>query len=120
MHLIIPFAHLTGDRNKRRSDRRQGEPTHQEFSVLDEYVVKHYEHVCTKSFEEVIDAFEAAVGDGDDGKFLNGMKALSKADNRVCFVALLRPSLHVDAYHRQPCPAQGGRRTRSQTGGSGG
>ena len=54
--------------------------------MIDEYVVKHYEHVCTKTFEEVIAAFEAAVGDGDDGKFLNGMKAISRTDDleRLC------------------------------------
>ena len=54
--------------------------------MIDEYVVKHYEHVCTKTFEEVIAAFGAAVGDGDDGKFLNGMKAISRADDweRLC------------------------------------
>jgi uncharacterized protein (DUF302 family) len=66
--------------------------------MIDEYVVKHYEHVCTKSFEEVVEAFEAAVGDGDDGKFLNGMKALSRADDweRLC-KASFGPSgfLHV-------------------------
>ena len=49
--------------------------------MIDEYVVKHYEHVSTRSFEEVISAFEAAVGDGDDGKFLNGMKALSNVED---------------------------------------
>ena len=49
--------------------------------MIDEYVVKHYEHVSTKSFEEVVKAFEAAVGDGDDGKFLNGMKALSNVQD---------------------------------------
>jgi uncharacterized protein (DUF302 family) len=49
--------------------------------MVDEYVVKHYEHVSNKSFEEVVNAFEAAVGDGDDGKFLNGMKALSNVQD---------------------------------------
>jgi hypothetical protein len=54
--------------------------------MIDEYVVKHYEHVSTRSFEEVVNAFEAGVGDGDDGRFLNGMKALSNAQDweRLC------------------------------------
>jgi hypothetical protein len=47
--------------------------------MISEYVVKHYEHVSTKSFEELVAAFEQAVGDGDDGRFLNGMQALSTA-----------------------------------------
>ena len=34
---------------------------HEEEKVIDEYVVKHYEHVCTKPFDEVVAAFEAAV-----------------------------------------------------------
>jgi hypothetical protein len=37
--------------------------------MIDDYVVKHYEHVSNKSFEEVVSAFETAVGDGDDGEF---------------------------------------------------
>jgi uncharacterized protein (DUF302 family) len=49
--------------------------------MIDEYVVKHYEHVSTRSFEEVVNAFEAAVGDGDDGRFLSGMRALSNAED---------------------------------------
>src|ERR1700748_1056115 len=42
-------------------------------AIISEYVVRHYEHVTTKSFEELVAAFEQAVGDGDDGRFLNGM-----------------------------------------------
>ena len=48
--------------------------------MISEYVVKHYEHASTKSFEDLVAAFEQAVGDGDDGRFLNGMQALSTAE----------------------------------------
>src|SRR5271167_2476799 len=47
--------------------------------MITEYRVKHYEHVCEKSYDEVVAAFEKQVGDGDDGKFLNGMKAITNA-----------------------------------------
>jgi len=47
--------------------------------MITEYAVKHYEHASTKSYEALVEAFERAVGDGDDGRFLNGMKALTTA-----------------------------------------
>jgi uncharacterized protein (DUF302 family) len=45
------------------------------------YTVARYEHVSKKSFEDVIAAFEAAVGNADDGKFTNGMNAVQNASD---------------------------------------
>ena len=42
-----------------------------------QYTVTHYEQVCSRSYEEVVAAFEKSVGDADDGKFLYGMLALN-------------------------------------------
>jgi len=54
--------------------------------MIDEYVVKHYEHISTRSFDEIISVFERAVGSGADGKFLNGMMAVTRAEDyeRLC------------------------------------
>jgi len=45
--------------------------------LTQQYTVIHHEQLCRRPYEEVVAAFEAAVGDGDDGKFLNGLNAVS-------------------------------------------
>jgi uncharacterized protein (DUF302 family) len=54
--------------------------------MIDEYTVKHFEHISTRSFDEIISIFESTVGYGDDGKFLNGMMAVTRAEDyeRLC------------------------------------
>src|SRR5260370_1205703 len=37
--------------------------------MIDAFTAKHYEHVSTRLFEEVVAAFEAAVGSVEDGGF---------------------------------------------------
>ena len=47
--------------------------------IIEQYTVSHYEHISARTYEDVINAFEIAVGDGDDGKFLNKMMAINNA-----------------------------------------
>ena len=61
--------------NTINSIAKQAEP------IIEQYTVSHYEHISTRPYEEVIKAFEAAVGDGDDGKFLNQMMAITNAED---------------------------------------
>jgi hypothetical protein len=35
--------------------------------MIDEFTVRHHEHISARSFDEVIAAFEAAVGSVEDG-----------------------------------------------------
>ena len=43
-------------------------PTHRRSSfMIDEFTVRHHEHISARSFDEVIAAFEAAVGSVEDG-----------------------------------------------------
>jgi hypothetical protein len=47
--------------------------------IIEQYTVSHYEHISSRPYEDVIKSFEAAAGDGDDGKFLNKMMAIDNA-----------------------------------------
>jgi uncharacterized protein (DUF302 family) len=53
------------------------------------YAVEHREHASEKRFEELVAAFESAVGDGDDGKFIHAMKQTSNLEE---WTALCRSS----------------------------
>jgi hypothetical protein len=48
--------------------------------MITQYLVTHHVHVSKKPYEELVARFEAVVGDGGDGKLLNGMRALTTSD----------------------------------------
>src|ERR1700753_1569251 len=49
-------------------------------NMITEYPVQRYEHVSDKTFEALVSAFEAVVGDADDGRLTNGLRAVSERD----------------------------------------
>jgi hypothetical protein len=51
-----------------------------EKTMITQYHVTHHIHASNRPYEELIARFEAAVGDGGDGKLLNGMRALTTVD----------------------------------------
>lgn len=66
--------------------------------MIEHYTVTHHEHVSRKSFEELVAAFEAAVGNADDGKLTHRMPALkSVAEWEALCESLFGPSgfMHV-------------------------
>jgi uncharacterized protein (DUF302 family) len=55
--------------------------------MIDEFVVCHYEYVSARSFDEVVAAFEAAVGSVEDGAF---RKEIATAEEPADFEARVR------------------------------
>jgi uncharacterized protein (DUF302 family) len=49
--------------------------------MITECHVKRYEHLSEKSFEALVGAFEAAVGDADDGRLTNGLRAVTGVED---------------------------------------
>ncbi len=60
---------------------------------MDRFTVEHNEHVSTRRFEEVVSAFEAAVGDGENnGRADDARKAGSRAEFEALTTARIGPS----------------------------
>jgi uncharacterized protein (DUF302 family) len=55
--------------------------------MIDEFTVQHYEHISARSFDEVVAAFEAAVGSVEDGAF---RKEVATAESLTDFEARVR------------------------------
>src|ERR1700687_304080 len=55
--------------------------------MIDEFTVQHYEHISARSFDEVVAAFEAAVGSVEDGAF---RKEVATAESLADFEARVR------------------------------
>jgi uncharacterized protein (DUF302 family) len=55
--------------------------------MIDEFVVRHYEYVSARSFDEVVAAFEAVVGSVEDGAF---RKEIATAEEPADFEARVR------------------------------
>ena len=54
--------------------------------MIDAFTARHYEHVSTRTFEEVVAAFEAATGSVEDGYITKAAGAAkSPADSRPTF-----------------------------------
>jgi hypothetical protein len=48
--------------------------------MITQYLVTHHVHVSKRPYEELVAEFEEVVGDGGDGKLVNGMRALTTRD----------------------------------------
>jgi hypothetical protein len=48
--------------------------------MIRQHTVTHHDHASTRSYEDLVAAFEAAVGDAGDGRLTNGMRALTTRD----------------------------------------
>jgi uncharacterized protein (DUF302 family) len=65
--------------------------------VIDEFIVRHYEHVSARSFDEVVAAFDAAVGSVEDGAF---RKEVARAENPAEFEARVRARAGASGFMR--------------------
>jgi hypothetical protein len=69
--------------------------------MITQSLVTHHVHASAKPYEELVAAFESAVGDGGDGRLMNGMRALTTVDEweSLCR-SLFGPSgfMHVLAF----------------------
>jgi hypothetical protein len=69
--------------------------------MITQSLITHHVHVSTRPYEELVAAFEAAVGDGGDGRLMNGMRALTTVDEwEFLCRSLFGPSgfMHVLAF----------------------
>jgi hypothetical protein len=62
--------------------------------MIDEFTVRHHEHISARSFDEVIAAFEAAVGSVEDGGIEDDAGAHTE------FVGLRSPHPILRGYER--------------------